>query len=179
MANCPTEDTTGNKFLRQRTIFGWELVHRGGNTEEATVADVHFPMFKLPMILKVRRWLDGGVDIVGVVLLSGITLAGDAADVDRLERTFRLFIHHDGAWKREVRVQAGESFGIPAANAIGAVVTIVQADHVLGPEPDEPGGVEVVGDLDLGWASAISSRASHDRCVSLASIPAWRKPLDR
>lgn len=43
--------------------------------------------------------------------------------------------------------ESAASFGV----LVVTVVTIVQAGHVLGPEPDESGGVEVVGDHDHGW----------------------------
>jgi hypothetical protein len=44
-----------------------------------------------------------------------------------------------------IRVAAG----LPETTSSSSRVR--QAGHVLGPEPDEPGGVEVVGDLDHGW----------------------------
>ena len=108
----------------------------------------HSPPFERPLVLESRNGENCGVDVVRVVLPASVPLLGDTADVDRIVPAGDLFIkyHITSIWKCEIIF--AEFHRVAASDSVGAVMRLVEASNVFGPQPHETVRGEIVTDLN-------------------------------
>ena len=146
-ARSPSEDSAGRIGIRERLERRGERLGTG-NWKDDTVLDIDRPSFEGERGVRARGRLDCDVNVVGIVCLDAIALSCHAADVDGPMAS--MLIEHDLGRARQTRITGfAETMRITTAQAIGAVVSLVEADDVLRPQPHKIVGREVMPDDNL------------------------------